>query len=188
VSLLIAGVAVWIIVHLMPALAPTFRQSMIDTIGSKPYRGVFAVVILGSLAMIIVGWRSTPEAGLYRLPEWARTIAFVLMFGSFILFGAANYRTAIRRVIRHPMLTGVVLWSISHLLTNGTTRALVLFGGLGIWAILEIFLINRRDPEDTRPTAPGFSGEIKGAIISGILFGVVLYLHPYFTGVTLLSR
>ena len=183
-TLLIAGIAVWFIVHLMPALAPEFRQSMIDKMGPKPYRGVFALAIFGSLAMIIVGWRSTPEEGLYMLPEWTRIVALILMIGSFILIGAANYQTAIRRVIRHPMLTGVVLWSISHLISNGTTRAWVLFGGLGVWAILEIVLINRRDPEYTKPIGPGFSGELKGVFISGILFGVVYYLHPFFTGVT----
>lgn len=183
-TLLVTGVAAWIIVHFMPALAPSFRQGLIDKMGSKPYRGLFALAIFGSLAMIIIGWRSIPEQGLYLLPEWTRIIALLLMIAAFILIGAANYQTGIRRVIRHPMLTGVVLWSVSHLISNGTTRALVLFGGLGIWAILEIILINRRDGEYTKPISPGFSGELKGVFISGILFGVVYFLHPYFTGVT----
>ena len=183
-TLLVAGVAVWIIVHLMPALAPQFRQGLIDKMGSKPYRGVFALLIFASLAMIILGWRSTPEQGLYALPESTRIIALILMILSFVLIGAANYQTAIRRVIRHPMLTGVILWSISHLISNGTTRAWVLFGGLGVWAVLEILLINRRDPEYTKPISPGFSGELKGVFITGIIFGVVYYLHPFFTGVT----
>ena len=183
-GLLVAGVVVWMIVHLAPALAPSFRQDMIDKMGSKPYRGLFALVIFGSLLMIILGWRSTPETGLYLLPEWTRIVVLFLMIGAFILIGAANYQTAIRRVIRHPMLTGVILWSISHLISNGTTRALVLFGGLGIWAILEIVLINRRDGDYTKPISPGISGELKGVFISGVLFGVVYYLHPYFTGVT----
>lgn len=187
-TLLIAGVAAWMVVHLMPALAPDFRQGLIEKMGSKPYRGVFALAAIGALALIVFGWRSTPEEGLYLLPGWTRTVAFVLMIAAFILIGAANYQTGIRRVIRHPMLTGVVLWSISHLLTNGTTRAIVLFGSLGAWAMLEIVLINRREGEYTKPTSPGFSGELKGVFVSGILFGVVYYLHPYYSGVPLFAQ
>lgn len=186
-SLLIAGIAAWFVVHLMPALAPDFRQGLIDKMGSKPYRGLFALAVLASLAIIVFGWRSIPEETLYRLPEWAGVVTLLLMVAAIILIGAANYQTGIRRFIRHPMLTGVILWSVGHLLSNGTTRALVLFGSLGIWAILEIILINRRDGEYVKPISPGFSGELKGVFISGILFGVVYYLHPYYSGVTLFA-
>jgi hypothetical protein len=86
------------------------------------------------------------------------------------------------------MLMGVFVWAVSHLLMNGTTRALVLFGGLGLWALLEMPLINRREGEYIKPDAPDFSGELKGVFISGFIFIVVLILHPYFAGVTPFPR
>jgi len=183
-TVLISGVLLWAIVHLMPAVAPGFRQRLVDKLGEKPYRGVFALLILGALVLIVRGWQSTPEQVLYILPQWSSAVGIVLMVLSFILIGAAHYQTAIRRVIRHPMLSGVIVWSVSHLITNGTTRAWVMFGGIGIWAILEILLINRREGAYTKPVAPGFRGELVGVFISGALFLLVLYLHPYFTGVS----
>lgn len=179
---LIAGVVLWSGVHLLPSLAPGFRQRLIEKLGSGPYRGIFAIAILTSLLLIVVGWRSSPENYLYVLPAWSRPVGFALMAVSFILLGAANYRTAIKRFVRHPMLTGVLVWSLSHLLTNGTARAWILFGGLGLWALLEMPLINRREGPRILPASPGAGAELKGLAISAIVFAVVLFLHPYFTG------
>jgi uncharacterized membrane protein len=182
------GVLLWAFVHLIPTIEQPLKARLVERLGAKGYRGVFALAILGSLVLIVTGWRSTPEEYLYVLPQWSRTAGFVLMILSFVLIGASHYKTAIKRVISHPMLTGVVVWSVAHLLMNGTTRALILFGGLGLWALIEIPLITRRDGAPEKPDAPGFSGELKGLIISAIIFMVVLFLHPYFSGVTPFPR
>ena len=187
-SVLIAGVAVWIIVHLIPGVAPGFRQKLINSAGEGPYKGIFAVAIVSSIVLLVIGWRATPEAYLYILPPWSRLLGFVLMFVSFVLLGATHYKTAIKRYVRHPMLMGVFVWSVSHLLTNGTTRSLILFGGLGAWALIEMPLINAREGSREMPESPGFGAEIKGVLISAVVFGVMLFLHPYFAGVSPFPR
>ena len=181
---IIAGVLLWSLTHFIPSLARPFRESTIARLGNNAYRGVFSLLILVSIGLIVLGWRNTPEVYIYHLPQWSRPVGFLLMILSFILFGAANYPTAIKRSIRHPMLTGMIVWSISHLITNGTSRALVLFGGLGLWALAEILLINAREGAYAPPDAPGFKQEAKGLAISAIIFIVVLFLHPYFSGVS----
>ena len=183
-SLLITGVAIWIVVHLIPAIAPSLRQSLVASMGEKAYRGVFALVILGSLALIVVGWRSTPEEFIYILPPETRMVSFFLICLALILMGAAHHPSRIKRVIRHPMLTGVFVWAAAHLLVNGTVRAMVLFGGLGVWALLEIVLINRREGAYIKPDKPDFSEELKGTFISAGFLLILLFLHPYFAGVT----
>jgi uncharacterized membrane protein len=82
------------------------------------------------------------------------------------------------------MLTGVVLWSAAHLLVNGTTRAFILFGVLGLWALIEIPLINARDGARDLSDAGESGGVVKVVLISAVVFGVVLFLHPWFTGVS----
>ena len=187
-TVLIIGVLTWSLVHFIPTLAPSLRQSITGRLGENGYKGVFSLLILAALALIVIGWRSTPEQFVYVLPVWSRTLGFGLMIVAFLLIGAAHYPTRIKQVIRHPMLTGVIVWSISHLLINGTTRAFVLFGGLGLWALLEIILINRREGPYTRPEAPPLSTELRGVLISSVIFVVVLFVHPYFTGVTSYPR
>ena len=183
-NLLIAGVLLWSIGHLSPSFAPGFRQSLIDKLGAGPYRGVFALVIVASLLLIVFGWRSTPEEYLYILPVWSRQLGFVLMFVSVFMLGAAHGKSLVKRFIRHPMLMGVFVWSVSHLLTNGTTRALILFGALGIWALIEMPLLNARDRDWVRPAATPLSAELKGLVISAVVFAVLIGLHPYFAGVS----
>ena len=187
-TVLIAGVAAWSLLHLFPALARPARERLIGKMGRNGYRGVFSLLILGSLALIVMGWQSVPEAFIYVLPPWSRTLALLLVAIAFLLLGAAHYPTRIKRWIRHPMLTGVIAWSAGHLLANGTMRALVLFGGLGLWAIVEILLINRREGRYEKPAPPPVAAELRGVFISAIIFLVVLYLHPYFTGVAPLPR
>lgn len=184
---LVCGVGLWSLVHLVPALARPFRQNLIDGMGRGPHRGVVSLLIIVALGLIVVGWRSTPQEFVYVLPSWSRPVGFALMILAFILFGATHYKTVIKRVVRHPMLTSVVVWSIAHLLTNGTTRAIVLFGGLGIWALLEIFLINAREGAYTKPEAPGLKTELRGLAIAAAIFVVALFLHPYFAGVAVVS-
>jgi uncharacterized membrane protein len=186
-GLLILGVVLFCGLHLVPGLAAPMRQSMIDKMGNGPYRGLFSLLVIGALVLIVLGWRSTPEVLVYQLPPAARTVAMLLMILAFVLFGATHYSTAIKRIIRHPMLTAVAVWSFSHLLSNGTTRALVLFGVLGVWAVVEIVVINKREGAWQKPEAPGLGREIRGLLISLVIFAVAVYLHQYYAGVPLIT-
>ena len=181
---LISGIALWSLVHFIPTLARPFRQQLIDSWGNGVYRAIFSIVVLISIGLMVYGWRSTLEVTLYQLPAWSGPIGFMLMIVAFILFGSSHHQTAIKRFIRHPQLVSMIVWSVSHLITNGSTRALVLFGGLALWALIEIPLINAREGDYTKPEAPGFITEIKGLAISLVIFAAALFLHPYFTGVT----
>ncbi len=181
---LITGVALWSIVHFIPTLAQPLRQRLITSFGITPYKIIFSIIVLLSIALMVFGWRTTSQVTLYQLPAWSGPVGFVLMVIAFVLFGSAHHPTAIKRFIRHPQLMSIVVWSISHLITNGSTRTLILFGGLGLWALLEMPLINAREGSYSKPEAPGFKFEIKGLIISTIIFIAALFLHPYFTGVS----
>ena len=64
--------------------------------------------------------------------------------------------------------------------------SLVLFGGLALWAIVEILLINRRVGLYVMPDPPDLSEELRGFFISGIFLLIVLFLHPLYTGVAAL--
>lgn len=185
---LVAGVLLWTIVHLSPAVMPGFRSAIIGRIGEGPYKGLFALDMVIAIVLIVVGWRSTIPQVVYLPPVWGHTATIVLMAPAVYLLGAANMKTATKRVLRHPMLTGVVVWSIAHLLSNGDIRSVILFGGLGIWALIEMPLINRREGEWVKPQAPAVGVELRGVAIAAAVYVVLVFLHPYFAGVSPMPR
>ena len=184
-GLLIAGLLVWALVHFTPSLAAPLRQKLITQLGEKAYKLLFTVLMFTALALIIFGWRSTLPSHLYQLPGFTRHIAMLLVLIAFVLFGASNYPTRIKQFIRHPQLTGVMVWAFAHLVLNGDSRSVLLFGSMGLWAILEIVLINRREGEWVKQPVPSWARETRGLAISLVVFVVVVLLHPYMTGVSI---
>lgn len=180
---LIGGVAVWIIVHLVPAASPALRRRLVDALGENGYRGLFSLSVLAGLVGIVIGWRSTIPQAVYAPPAWGRDLSYLLMFLSVVLFGASHARTNLKQVVRHPQLTALLLWSIAHLLANGDTRSLVLFGGLGLWALVEIPLLNRREGPWQKAERASLKSEAIGATVAVVVYIVLMLLHPYFAGV-----
>jgi len=181
---LVSGVVLWAAIHFVPSVLPGFRSKLISTMGEKPYSGVFALVVLAALIMIIVGWRSSIPVVIYAPPGWGPNFAFLLMFAAVVLFGAAHARTNIKRVIRHPQLTGMLFWGIAHILSNGDSRSLILFGGLALWAAAEMSLINHREGVWVKPERASLRSEAIGATVGVVVFLVLIALHPYFAGVS----
>ncbi|MDX1519319.1 MAG: NnrU family protein [Gammaproteobacteria bacterium] len=184
-SILIAGILAWAVLHLYPSVAAGHRSELIHRFGKGRYKAAFALGIILSIFIMVNGWRAIEPVVIYSSPEQLVYPAYLCMLTTFILFVAARTRNNIKQYLRHPQLTGVVFWSIGHLLVNGDNRSLVLFGMLGFWAILEMVLINRRDGVWVKPV-PVSKG--RDALVVGggiILFGVIWWLHPYLSGVSL---
>lgn len=179
---LISGLALWALIHLFAAVAPAARAGLTGAMGEKGSKGVIALGILAGLVLIVVGWRSILPYTVYIPPTWGDEAALVLMFAAVFLFGAAHGKSNIKRFVRHPQLTGVIVWSIAHLLANGDNRSLVLFGTLGAWALIEIPLINRRESAWVKPDPSSFRTEVIGVVITVVVFVVLIALHPYYAG------
>jgi uncharacterized membrane protein len=60
---------------------------------------------------------------------------------------AAAYvpRNHLKARIGHPMLTGVKLWALGHLLATGFLHDVVLFGAFLVWAVADFAASRRRD-------------------------------------------
>lgn len=183
-TVLIIGVLLWSLVHFFPSVMPNTRAKLIDRLGNGPYRGLFALDIVIALVLIVVGWRSANVQPVYVPPLYGSAIVTALMFLSFMLFAAANAPGNIKRFLRHPMLTGAIVWSVAHLLANGDNRSVVLFGGIGLWSLIAIILISRRDGVWARPAAVSPAKDAMTVVGSAAIFGVVLYLHKFLFGVS----
>jgi uncharacterized membrane protein len=183
-EILLLGLFLWSLVHFIPSLAQPMKKAWINAMGDIGYKITFSIVVVLSLVLMVYGWRHTVPTHLYD-PVVARPVAIALMVVSFLLFGAAKHPSIINSWVRHPQLTGLILWSTSHLLVNGDSRSVTLFGCLGVWAILEIIFISRREGEWIKKPIPSVPQQIKGVAISLVIFVVAALIHPYLSGVSL---
>ena len=177
-TLLILGLLLWTATHFYKRVAPQQRQAMTDRLGNRS-KGVFAVLILISVVLMVLGYRSA--VGEFY---WGRTAATtginnLLMILAVILFGLGDSKSRFRGSLRHPMLTGMIVWAVAHILVNGDTPSFVLFGGLALWAIVEMIVINRSEPDYT-PKEPGtLAGDVRLLVISAVVFTVIVGIHTW---------
>ena len=183
-TLLIAGIALWFVTHLFPAVAPRARDTLIQKLGENPYKGIFSLLILAALLMIVFGWKSAVPSALYAPPIGPGIVPSVLVLLGLVIFFASQTRGHIKRLIRHPQMTGVLFWSTAHLLANGDSRSVSLFGGFAVWAVLEIILINRREGARVDKPAAAISQDLVTIVIGGVVFALVGHFHPQLFGVS----
>jgi len=143
-ELLIIGLGLWCAAHLFPSVAADHRSRLISRLGLGTYKLLFSLSILIAITLIVLGWRSMTPSQIYNPPVWGRHVTMLLVLLTFYLFAVARSKSNIKRILRHPQLSGLLLWSIGHLLANGDSRSLLLFPVMFIWALLEMYCINRR--------------------------------------------
>lgn len=173
-TLLILGVLLWCAAHFFKRLAPGLRARMGD-----PAKGLVAVLSLAAIVLMVLGFRSAPETMMWELGSWAVPVNNSLMIFAVILFGAGNSKSRLRAKLRHPMLLGVMVWSLAHLLVNGDLSSLVLFGGLGLWALISRALINRAEPAPEPFAGGSVKGDIRLVVIALVLYAVITAIHTW---------
>ncbi len=183
------GLIIWVLVHLFPSVFSDKRQKLISRIGNNPYQGLFSILIIASLVLIVFGWRSTVPTQVYLPVEQLRLPSVLLTVASLILIVGANFpNTRLKFIFRHPQLAGVLVWAISHLLMNGDNRSLLVFSVIGLWCMVTMFTINRRDGEWQKPEkAAGWGQEIVMGAIGVIVAAIAIYFHQYLSGIALLN-
>jgi uncharacterized membrane protein len=184
--LLALGLALFTGTHLILSLAPDAVASRRARLGDGPIKGIVAILSLAGIVLIVLGWRSAGVSWVYTPPPGLRLPGLLLVAVGIYLFVVANRPSRVKTVLRHPQLTGLVLWSIGHLLMNGESRSLLLFAWLAIWAIHEIILINRRDARWEPAAAPGFATDVVTLVVALVAIYALAWAHPWLAGVAVL--
>lgn len=185
--LLIIGIALWSSVHLIPSLTPGLKIKLTNTLGENGYKGSFATTIILSIVLMVFGWQAVEPEIVFILPDWIKWVTAGLMVIAIWLMTLTAANTNVIRYLRHPQLSGMVVLSVAHCLVNGDNRSLVLFVSLGIWALIEIYAINRRQGAWRRPETVPLSAEIKPILLTVVVYSVLLFIHPYVFGVSVLG-
>ena len=73
----------------------------------------------------------------------------------------------------------VVVWAAAHLLVNGDLASVVLFGGLGLWALVEMAVINRAEGPWQPPEPGSLRNDAKIALLALVLYAVIVAIHTW---------
>lgn len=178
---LIIGLIIWMDAHFFKRVLPEVRMAINEKLGAGRARGIMSIIIIFSVVLMIIGYRSWSAPQLYTPPSFLFPVAMIASIIAVTLMGAGKSKSRIRNKLRHPMLTGVIIWACAHLSVRGDMASVVLFGGMILWAIFSIMLINYRQGP-WRPVAfeTSLRGDIRlvviGLILSAIMFGIHLAL------------
>ncbi len=176
-ALLIAGLVIFFAAHFYSAFRSRVPgKDITERIGEGPYKGVYSLVSALGLGLIIYGYMSAPPTGnLYIGPEWARHATMTLLLVAFIFLMAAYVPgTHIRKLIKHPMLCAVILWSIGHLLVGASQQKALLFGSFLVFGLVDFVAASLRSSE-----VPVAQASIKNDLIA-IVIGAGVYAATLF--------
>lgn len=186
--ILVAGLAIFFAVHLVRVVAPGLRAAQVAA-NERRWKGTYALISSVGLALVVWGWIAfRPEAPeVYEVPTWGRHAAMLLVWLGFISVSAA-YTPAgrIKNLLKHPMLTGVFLWAVAHLLANGDLASVLLFGSFAAYTLVDrLAVIPRGDPA---PIVVRPRSDLIAFVVGTALYALfVLWLHGLLFGVSPIS-
>lgn len=187
-SFLILGLALFLGVHSVCFLAGDWRATQLARLGEKRWKGVYSLISALGLGLIIWGYgmARVDSPVLWGTPLWTRHLAALLTLPVFILLVAAYLPGShIKAAVGHPMVAGVKIWALVHLLANGKLSGVVLFGAFLAWAIADFVSARRRDRAAGR-TYPvtGWSRDALVIVIGLVAWALfALYGHAWLIGV-----
>ena len=185
---LILGLVLFLGVHSLRIFANDWRDAQVARMGELGWKGVFALFSALGLGLVIWGYgiaRADPVV-LWLPPAWTRHLAALLTVPAFILLVAAYLPGShIKAKIGHPMVAGVKIWALAHLLANGNLADVALFGAFLIWAVADFISARRRDRIARRSYAA--QGWSRDAAVAGIGLlawaGFAFWGHAWLIGV-----
>ncbi|MCC6888915.1 MAG: NnrU family protein [Hyphomicrobiales bacterium] len=191
-TILIVGLAVFFATHTFTTLRRP-RAAVVANLGDVAYKGLYSFISLIGLVLIVYGFARYSAAGAIEVwspPRWLRHVNNLLLWPAMVCLAAAYIPGDIKRVLKHPMLVGIMLWAFGHLLANGDLGSIILFGSFLAWAAYDRATFLWR--YDTGAPEFGLGGRDCDTL--AVIVGTLLYLalgflfHPYVIGVPAFVR
>lgn len=185
---LIAGLIVFLGVHLMRVLADDWRSAQIERHGEKAWKLAYTAVSLVGFALILWGFhlaRMNPIVLWPRIPGMNHLAALLVLLAFVLLAAAYVPRNSFKARFGHPMVLSVKFWALAHLLANNTLADLLLFGGFLAWAVLCFISLRRRDrAAGAVPPASTVAGTALTIVTGAVAWAVfAFWLHAWLIGV-----
>ena len=145
---LVFGLALFLGVHSLRIVAEDFRSAQIARWGEGAWKGLYSLASIAGLVAIVWGFGQARQQPLvlWATPAWLGSVAALLMLLAFVLLAAAYVPgNSLKARLHHPMVLGVKVWALAHLIANHTLADVLLFGSFLLWAVLSFRAARARD-------------------------------------------
>lgn len=186
---LVLGLVFFLGAHSVRIVADPWRAGAMERLGLNGWKAVYSLVSLAGLVLIIWGFS---QARLQPVVAWQPPVAFkhlnaLFTLAAFILVAAAYVpRNHFKAWLHHPMIIGVLLWALGHLLATAMLADVVLFGAFLAWAVLDWMAAVRRDRAEQvnrgKGTVTGTVGVLLVGVVAWIAFA--FWAHRAVIGVS----
>lgn len=187
-TFLILGLILFLGTHSIRLVADGWRTAQVGRLGLNRWKGLYSLASALGLGLVVWGYglsRAEPVV-LWLPPGWTRHLAALLTLPAFVLIAAAYVPgSRIKAAVGHPMVAGVKVWAIAHLLSNGNLADVLLFGAFLLWAVLDFRSARQRDRAAGVVYRPG-SAARDGLVIAagtGVWALFAGFLHLWLIGV-----
>lgn len=188
---LILGIIIFLGVHTLTTQRE-MRTSLIERLGAGPYKGLYSIGSLIGFVLICWGfsmYRANGMIVVWSPPVWTRHLTITLMWFAFVALAAMNPAPSrIRGWLRHPMLVGIKIWALAHLLANGDLGGMILFGSFLAWAVFDRIAVKRRGDMGAARQSNFTKADAIVLTTGTLAFVAMIFLHPYLIGVAVVMR
>ena len=224
IEALFLAVAVFVGGHFLLGL-PRIRTALVVRIGENPFKGVFSLISAASFTWMLLAYGAAPRVEIWPQTDWTFWIPNLALPFSTILLVCGNtvpnptsvgqehmltddprVARGIITITRHPTLWAIGLWSLSHLVANGDSVGILLFGGLAVLSFGGMSAIDAKKraslgaawgPFELTTSVVPFLAIAQGRarldwpgigfarILGGlVLWAVLWFVHPFVIGVS----
>jgi uncharacterized membrane protein len=186
-AILVLGLVLFLGGHVLVTIRDR-RAALITRFGEGSYKALFSLVALVALILIGIGfaqYRASGWINVWYPPAWTRHLTIALMWPAAVLVVAAYIPGRIKTALKHPMLAGVKLWALAHLIANGDLGSIILFGSILAWAVFDRISLKRRtDPGGPPIPVGGLTNDVLAVIVGTIVYLALAFVfHPVLIGV-----
>ncbi len=156
--------------HIVPS-RPPIRGWLRGALGPAGYLTLYSAVSLAALGWLIVAAGRAPYVELWAFAPWQLWVPNIVMPIVCVLValgaGAVNpfsfagrapeqfdpAKPGIAGLTRYPVLWGVVLWALAHMVPNGNLAHVLLFGLFAAFGLVGMRMFERRKKRQWGPDA-----------------------------------
>ncbi len=139
------------------------RPWLVARIGEQAYLGLYSLIAFGAIGWVISAFVRAPYIELWPTSAWSAGVALLVMPFALLLavsgvstpnptaVGAppetleqAQAVRGILRVTRHPLMWGIALWALAHVVANGDFASFVMFGVFAALALVGTLMLDRK--------------------------------------------